>query len=126
MSVPKRDDRPVEDRATRYSSHSLVEVRRFKWVPILCDSAVLLDISTGGFKLEFTGEARVEPGSMHWLHIPLAPLGIYAPNRILCRSECRWFDEARCRMGGTLTDLSRKDQMVIEQIVTALQNRRSL
>ena len=114
----------AKHRAQRYISHALVEVRRFKILPFFCDSAVLLDISVGGFKLEFTGEVQVAPGNQYWLSIPLSPLGIYAPKRLNCRCECRWFDDTRYRIGGTFIDLSKTDQMLIEQIVSSLKKPR--
>ncbi|SME90576.1 PilZ domain-containing protein [Pseudobacteriovorax antillogorgiicola] len=116
----------AKNRAQRYISHALVEVRRFKLLPFFCDSAVLLDISIGGFKLEFTGEIKVVPGNQYWLNIPLSPLGIYAPKRLICKSECRWFDDTRYRIGGTFIDLTKTEQMLIEQIVSSLKSRGQL
>ncbi|NRA65713.1 MAG: PilZ domain-containing protein [Pseudobacteriovorax sp.] len=116
----------AKNRAKRYISHALVEVRRFKLLPLFCDSAVLLDISVGGFKLEFTGEIKVSPGSQYWLNIPLSPLGIYAPKKLCCKCECRWFDSSRFRIGGTFIDLTKTDQMLIEQIVASLKSRGQL
>ena len=78
-SEPMAAQDSQKQRAHRYISHALVEVRRFKLLPFFCDSAVLLDISASGFKLEFTGEVKVSPGNQYWLNIPLSPLGIYAP-----------------------------------------------
>ncbi len=116
----------LKHRAQRYVSHALVEVKRFKYLPFFCDSAVLLDISVGGFKIEFTAEVQVAPGNQYWLSIPLSPLGIYAPKKLLCKCECRWFDETRYRIGGTFIDLSKTDRMLIEQIVSSLKSRGQL
>lgn len=120
------DESVVKPRAKRYVSHALVEMRRFKWLPFFCHSAVLLDISTGGFKLEFTGEVQSAPGSQYWIHIPLAPLGISAPSRLVCHCEVRWFDENRYRIGGTFLQLTKTDHMIIEQIVASLKTRGQL
>ena len=124
------ESKPIEKinkaRAQRYISHALVEVRRFRFLPLFCESAVLLDISVGGFKLEFTGEVKVIPGNQYWLNIPLSPLGIYAPKKLVCKSECRWFDDTRSRIGGTFIDLSKTEQMLIEQIVSSLKSRGQL
>ena len=122
-SSPKAVDLTKKVRDRRYISHALVEVRKFKLLPFYCDSAVLLDISIGGFKLEFTGEVKVSPGSQYWLIIPLSPLGIFAPKKLVCRSEVRWFDDSRYRIGGTFINLSKTDQVVIEQIVSSLKGR---
>ena len=107
-------------RQQRYISHALVEVKRFKVLPFFCYSSVLLDISLGGFKLEFTSEVVITPGTQYWLNIPLSPLGIYAPKKIICKCECRWYDDSRFRMGGVFIDLSKTDQIIIEQIVESL------
>lgn len=113
-------------RTKRYVSHALVEIRRYKWLPFFCHSAVLLDISTSGFKLEFTGEVGAAPGNQYWLNIPLAPLGIAAPANFLCRCECRWFDPQRYRIGGTFLGMTSTDKMLIEQIVVGLKTRGQL
>lgn len=122
----KMDDPTVKERAQRYISHALVEVKRYKHLPLFCYSAVLLDISVGGFKLEFTGEIEVAPGNQYWLNIPLSPLGIYAPKRLLCKCECRWFDKSRFRMGGTFAELTKTDHLLIEQVVSSLKSRGQL
>jgi PilZ domain len=116
----------VINRENRYTSHALVEYRKFKYLPLNIHSAVLLDISLGGFKIEFTSEKKVKTGEQFWLHIPLTPLGIYAPARLICRGECRWFDTNRYRLGGIFTDLSKTDRLIIDQIVDTLKVRGSL
>ncbi len=111
------------NRAVRFTSHALVEIRRFRFLPFQCYSGVLLDISTGGFKLEFTGEIHVKPGAQYWLSIPLAPLGILAPKRIVCQVECRWFDSKRYRIGGVFMKLTRTEQLIIEQVIETLRTK---
>lgn len=108
------------ERPERYVSHALVEVRKFKHLPFFAHSAILLDISIAGFKLEFTAEIKVNRGDVYWLHIPLAPLGIFAPKRIICQSECRWFEEKNYRMGGVFTNLSKTDRLIIDQAIETL------
>lgn len=120
------DAQTGKPRAKRYISHALVEIRRYKILPFFCHSAVLLDFSTGGFKLEFTGEVETAPGSQYWLVIPLSPLGIAAPLKFMCRCEVRWFDPQRFRIGGTFIGLTQTDQMLIEQIVASLKTRGQL
>jgi hypothetical protein len=115
--------RAAADRENRYSSHALVELRRFRLLPFGVNSAVLLDISAGGFKAEFTGEAKVKPGDQFWLSIPLTPLGITAPGRLLCRGECRWFDGKRFRIGGVFLALSKNERLVMDQIISTLRAR---
>jgi hypothetical protein len=125
--VGQRGEAPGKsERQNRYTSHALVELRRFKHLPFGVNSAVLLDISLGGFKCEFTGEARLKPGQSFWLSIPLGPLGISAPSRLLCRGECRWFDDKKFRVGGVFTALGRTDKIVIESVVETLKRRGTL
>ena len=113
------DQAPREE---RYISHALAELRKFKKLPFFCRSAVLLDLSRSGFKIELTGEYQIIPGSQYWLNIPLNPLGIYSPQRLVARVECKWFDERRYRVGGIFLDLSQLDQLIIEQIVAAIRH----
>ena len=122
MALPEEttEDPILQNRPKRFLSHTLVELRKFKRLPFLCHSAVVLDISSGGFKLEFTGETISAPGRRYWLHIPLEPLGIYAPKRLMSRVEVRWFDETRFRIGGTFTDLSKTERLVVEQTIESL------
>lgn len=111
------------ERQNRYTSHALVELRKFKHLPFGVSSAVLLDISLGGFKAEFTGEAKMKPGDKFWLQVPLSPLGIAAPSRLLCRGECRWFDTKKYRVGGVFLSLTTADRLVIDQLVETLKKR---
>lgn len=110
-----------ESRQERFISHALVEVRKYKWLPFGIHSGVLLDISLQGFKLEFTGEFSAKPGDIFWLNIPLAPLGIYSPSRLVCQTETRWFDEKKFRIGGVFTELDKTQRLIIDQIIETLQ-----
>lgn len=86
-------------------------------------SAVLLDISTSGFKVEFTGEAKARPGQKLYLDIPLTPLGIHAPKKLSCRAECKWFDDKKFRFGGVFIDLDQTEIDTITQVVESLKAR---
>jgi hypothetical protein len=120
-NVTDADDKLKRD--NRYPSHALLEIRQFKHLPFGIHSAVLLDISAGGFKIEYTGEVRTKPGRQFWLSIPLTPLGIYAPSRLQCKGECRWFDEKRFRVGGVFTSLTKADRLIIDQVIETLKRR---
>lgn len=119
-ALEKAEQGQERQRQERFVSHALVEVRASRYFPIGIHSAVLLDISLGGFKLEFTGEVAAAPGKQYWLIIPLAPLGIFAPKRLMCKVECRWFDEKRYRIGGVFVGLSKTDQLLVEQTIESL------
>lgn len=115
--------RVMNSRSERFVSHALIEVRRFRLLPLFCESAVLLDLSIGGLKMEFTGTVAAKPGQRLWVVIPLAPLGIYAPRKWCANFECRWFDDNRLRIGGIFLGLSQFDQVLIEQIIANLRER---
>ncbi|MDD9951854.1 MAG: PilZ domain-containing protein [Zetaproteobacteria bacterium] len=112
-------------RAERYVSHALIEVRWSKWWPFGIRSAVLLDLSLQGFKLELTNEWDVRAGQHLWLTIPLTPLGIQAPGRFSCAIECRWFDRNRYRMGGIYSNLSGEDKEIVEKIIYTLREKKN-
>lgn len=108
-------------RQERFISHALVDVRKFRNLPFFCYSAVLLDVSLSGYKLEFTSEIQVSPGDQFWLSIPLSPLGINAPKRFVGRAECKWFDPQKYRMGGVFTTLEKSQEQILSQVVEVLQ-----
>lgn len=110
-------------RQERFTSHALVEIRKYRWLPFGLHSAVLLDISLQGFKIEFTGEYHASVGDFYWLNVPLSPLGIYSPPRIICQSQCRWFDDQKYRFGGAFVDLDHTQRLIIDQIVETLKFR---
>jgi hypothetical protein len=113
----------ASQRENRYTSHALVELRRFRRLPIGVHSAVLLDISLGGFKVELTGETAINPGQQFWLSVPLMPLGIYAPARLVCKGEARWFDAKRFRVGGVFLTLTDTERSIIDQVIETLKGR---
>lgn len=110
-------------RTTRYTSHALVEFRKSKWLPFGIYSGVLLDLSQGGFKMEFTGENHITPNSTYWISIPLGPLGIKYPNKFQAKIEARWFDGKRYRVGGTFLNLKETDRQVLEQVIEKLEEK---
>ncbi len=112
-----------DDRQNRYPSHALVEIRKFRRLPFGIHSAVLLDISLGGFKVEYTSDVTTKPGDTFWISIPLGPLGIYAPAKLMCKVECRWFDGKRFRIGGVFMGLSKTERHIIDQVVETLKSR---
>ena len=120
MTEADAKNEEIESRQERFISHALVEIRKYRWLPFGIHSAVLLDISLQGFKLEFTGEYSAAVGEFYWLNIPLAPLGIYSPTRLSCQTQCRWFDGQRYRVGGVFIDLDKTQRLIIDQIIETL------
>ena len=115
-----------KERQERYKSHSLVNVRKYKYFPFMVQSAVLLDISLSGFKIEFTGDTDARAGDQYWLEIPLSPLGIYQPKWLQTKVEIRWFDERRQRVGGVFLGLDKNAQLILDLIIRTLQERGGL
>ncbi len=95
-----KDKNESNNRAERVISHALVEMRRLSWWPFGIKSAVLLDVSENGFKIEFTGKADYSQGEQLVLSIPLSPFGISAPRAISIPVEVVWFDKEKMRCGG--------------------------
>lgn len=94
------DNTDANTRPERVISHALVEMRHSSWWPFGIKSAVLLDVSEGGFKIEFTGKANYSQGDKLILSIPLSPFGISAPRAISIPVEVVWFDKEKMRCGG--------------------------
>ena len=113
----------AEARAQRHLSHALVEIARFRWWPFSTHSAILLDISLGGFKAEVTGKINIKAGDAVWFKIPLRPWGIYSPSRFVVEAEVRWVDAKRSRVGATFFDLTSSQQRILEQVIGALTSR---
>jgi hypothetical protein len=109
--------RPSNDRPVRVISHALVEMRRHKWLPFGVSSAVLLDMSTTGFKVEFTGSVQCAIGDKFIMQIPLAPFGIKVPASVSCPVIVKWFDPDKMRVGGTFEDPSKAAQIYLDQII---------
>ncbi len=121
--LEKNPNKNVTERENRYISHALVEIRKFRHWPFGIKSAVLLDISLSGFKMEYTSEVTSKPGDQFWLNIPLNPLGIFSPSHLMIQGECRWFDKNRFRVGGIFLELTKNDKMIVEQIVETVRSR---
>ena len=126
MNLASKNNSSLANRESRFVSHAIVELRRFKHLPFYCHSAVLLDLSPSGFKIEFTGETQVEPGDIYWLQIPLASFGIYTPKSITIKCQCRWFDSSRYRIGGAFINIAKRDTVIIESMLENLTKKKNL
>ena len=126
VNLAAKSNNSLTNRESRFVSHAIVEMRKFKHLPFYCHSAVLLDLSPSGFKLEFTGETQIEPGDVYWLQIPLSSFGIYTPKSITVKCQCRWFDFSRYRVGGAFLNVSKRDLVIIESILENLTNKSGL
>jgi hypothetical protein len=113
---------PASPRSERVISHALVDVRRWSWWPFGVQSAVLLDLSQSGFKIEFTGSARCAVDDDRVMQIPLAPFGIQSPSHISCNVRIRWFDAAKMRVGGTFEEMDPATRVYLDKIIEHVKN----
>lgn len=106
-----------QERAERVMSHALVEIRPYRWLPFGIKSAVLLDLSSSGFKAEFTGTVQCKPGDHFFMQIPLLPFGIKAPASISCPVVVKWFDSNKMRIGGVFENVSNTTHVYLNEII---------
>ncbi len=108
-------------RPTRVVSYFLVNIKKYRYLPFFSScSAVLLDISFSGLKLNIEGDYKLSSGQQFWLSIPLAPVGIFSPSKLVIRCECKWFDSAKMRAGCIFVNPNQKEERLIDQIITQL------
>jgi len=110
---------PVQ-RFPRFQSHALVDVRTSRWNPFATSSAVLLDLSLEGFKVEFVNRLKLSVGQRVQLIVPLAPFQILSPSHLDLPVELKWFDEKALRAGGVFTQLSDIEGHTIEKLIDRL------
>lgn len=110
-------DQTPSSRPERVISHALVEIRRYKWWPLGVHSAVLLDLSAQGFKLEFTGKVSCKMNDSFWMQIPLSPFGISGPGDVTLKIIVKWFDESKMRIGGVFEMVEPSQSAFLEKII---------
>ena len=110
----------LEARPNRFFSHAVVEARKVRWLPIFCQSGILLDLSVGGFKIEIMGSLKHKIGERFWLHLPLAAFGLHDLPSLDLRAEAKWIDQEHCRIGGVFVDLDPSSKDIIQRIVSGL------
>lgn len=108
---------PKTTRPERVVSHALVEVKRHLWWPFGVRSAVLLDVSQTGFKIEFTGNTSCTTGEKLLMEIPLAPFGVMAPKAIVMEIQVLWFDEQKMRCGGIFLNTTPTTVLFLQKIM---------
>jgi len=117
LDIPNNES-AHRSRAERVISHALVEVRRHpRWWPFGVRSAVLLDVSETGFKIEFTGQASYQGGEKLFMEIPLHPFGILAPRSIVLSIQIVWFDSQKMRCGGVFLNPNHTVSVVLQKIM---------
>lgn len=107
-------------RAPRFPSHALVQVKFSKWSPFSRASAVLLDMSVSGFKIQFVGAGDPALGKKIQIYIPLAPFGITIGGGLELCGEIKWVDSANRRVGGMFLNCSDHERLMIERIIASV------
>ena len=122
--MTKAATNPVETTETKNSrnnkrllSHTVIDVRPFRYLPLFTQSSYLLDISSGGLLLEFITKPRITPGRKYWMIGHLTPLGITDVQQFKCYLECRWVNPENCKMGGLFVDLDANGKRIIDLIL---------
>jgi PilZ domain len=114
-------DRSLYGRDPRYPSHALIDVSTSKWNPFAESSAVLLDLSQGGFKIEFVNPVELKTGMKINLSIRLSPFGILTPETLRLKAEVKWFDREKLRCGGLFSSPSETEFYVLDKIIAQIQ-----
>ena len=107
----------------RLLSHTIVDVRPWRYLPLFTQSSYLLDINANGVQLEFITDPRITTGKKYWSISHLTPLGITSVNKLRCYLECRWLNPKTCKMGGQFIDLSETDKQTIDLILRHIRDR---
>ncbi len=111
-------------RAPRFPSHALVEARTSWWNPFAKSSAVLLDMSVTGFKIQFVERVSLKKEDKLQLIIPLEPFGLMGGGRLNLKAQVKWFDEPVMRAGGMFLNCSDQERLMIEGILASVISRR--
>jgi hypothetical protein len=109
-----------QDREHRYPSHILMEIRRHKLWPFQSESAVLLDLSSKGFKAALVGQMIPKVDQTYWLTIPFAPFGLAPQGGVSCLISCVWWDSKERKMGGIFLDLSLEERHYLDRMIDVL------
>lgn len=107
-------------RAKRIESHALVDVKTSVWNPLSVSSAVLLDLSWQGFKIEFVNPVKIKPGSRLTMTVPLSSFGILAPAKLKLKIQVKWYDPRMLRAGGIFEPESHEQDYLIQKIIDVL------
>lgn len=108
------------DRAPRFESHALVDIRTSRWNPFSHISAVLLDISTYGFKIEFVSRVKLRPGMDLTMTVPLSPFHIHSPAKLKLDVVIKWYDSGNNRAGGVFSHIRPEQAYVLENLIASV------
>ena len=86
----------------RLRSSMEIRVRCPSWNPFSAKQALLLDLSLGGFGLEFCQKTRLQVGANVLLLLSPWSFGLAGSSTLSLGAQVVWFDERACRCGGRL------------------------
>jgi hypothetical protein len=107
-------------RLARVTSHALVDVKTNRWNPFSKLSAVLLDITLMGFKIEFIENVSIAKNSELSFNIPLAAFEINDHTTLKLRGHVKWFDPESMRAGGVFVAPQAREELILNQIIAFL------
>ncbi len=108
-------------RERRYFSHASADVKTSSWNPFSRSSAVLLDISQHGFKIELKGSKTLKAAQAFWLRIKLSSFDINTPKFLEAYVTTVWFDKVSNTGGGVFSDLTKEKEDIIDRVLDYLQ-----
>jgi hypothetical protein len=114
------DSSQQSKRAKRIESHALVDVRLSQWNPLATSSAILLDLSWQGFKIEFINPVKLKPGTRVSMTVPLSSFGILAPAKLKLKIQVKWYDSRMLRAGGIFEPENHEQDYLIQKIIDVL------
>lgn len=115
-----RDEDSFLIRPPRFPSHALIDVRFSRWNPFARVSAVLIDVSVTGFKLQLVDRAKLKVGTACVLSIPLSPFGVQVAENLVVKGEIKWVDQEGMRAGGVFVDVPDHSRLLIERVIAAV------
>jgi hypothetical protein len=114
-------EKGFKGREHRFESHALIEVQLQWWNPFSKHSAVLLDLSASGCKIEFVNPIKLTTQKKVQLHIPLTPFGIDSITVLHAQAEVKWFDVTCLRCGCVFIQLDETKKYAIEQALNRIE-----
>lgn len=115
-----RDEDSFLIRPPRFPSHALIDVRLSRWNPFARLSAVLIDVSVTGFKLQLVDRSNLKVGATCELSIPLSPFGVQVSENLIVKGEIKWVDQEGMRAGGIFVDVPDHSRLLIERVIAAV------
>ena len=107
-------------RAPRVFAHAIATIKANNWNPLGGWSAIVLDLSAGGCKLELVEGNKFKEGKKYYLDIPLASFNVSEPNSLKLYGEVMWYNDKRLRIGFRFIEPKREQVDIINHILDNL------